>query len=192
MVGGPDYAAAPVATLVLRFDGRGNNILSLSVTEDVSGRYSEVTVLGQSHGTETAEGKHDIQHRETDPDVPGYRPLILVAGDCDGATEAKRRAPKALMDSRLEGLTLTALVRGHRVSEAGQPWTPGPRVQLVSEPHGLDAVYFLMGRTFLGGRDKGSITELVLKEDGVWLPELAKTGGKGKGKTASAGKVVDL
>ena len=96
------------------------------------------------------------------------------------------------MDSRLEGLTLTALVRGHRVSEAGRPWTPGQRVRLVSEPHGLDAVYFLMGRTFLGGRDKGSVTELTLKEDGVWLPELAKTGGKGKGKAANVGKVVDL
>ena len=132
VVGGPDYAAAPVATLVTRFDGKGNNVLSLAVTEDVSGRYSEVTVLGQSHGTETAEGKHDIQHRETDPDVPGYRPLILVAGDCDGATEAKRRAQKALMDSRLEGLTLTALVRGHRVSEGGKPWTPGQRVQTTS------------------------------------------------------------
>ena len=191
VVGGPDYAAAPVATLVTRFDGKGNNVLSLAVTEDVSGRYSEVTVLGQSHGTETAEGKHDIQHRETDPDVPGYRPLILVAGDCDGATEAKRRAQKALMDSRLEGLTLTALVRGHRVSEGGKPWTPGQRVQLVSEPHGLDATYFLMGRTLLGGRDKGTLTELVLKEDGVWLPELAKTGGKGKGKTKE-GRVVDL
>ncbi|MGE4539206.1 MAG: phage baseplate assembly protein [Desulfovibrio sp.] len=193
VVGGPDYAAAPVATLVMRLDGQGNNVLSLAVTEDVSGRYSEVTVLGQSHGTETADGKHDIQHRETDPDVPGYRPLILVAGDCDGAAEAKRRAQKALMDSRLEGLTLTALVRGHRVSDGGKPWTPGQRVRLVSEPHGLDATYFLMGRAFLGGRDKGSVTELTLKEDGVWLPALAKTGGsKGKGKTASAGKVVDL
>ncbi|UJX40878.1 phage tail protein [Desulfovibrio sp. JY] len=192
VVGGPDYAAAPVATLVMRFDGTGNNVLSLAVTEDVSGRYSEVTVLGQSHGTETTDGKHDIQHRETDPDVPGYRPLILVAGDCDGAAEAKRRAQKALMDSRLEGLTLTALVRGHRIALGGKPWTPGQRVRLVSEPHGLDATYFLMGRTFLGGRDKGGVTELTLKEDGVWLPALAKTGGTSKGKTASVGKVVDL
>ncbi len=194
VVGGPDYAAEPVATLVLRFDGQGNNVLSLAVTEDVSGRYSEVTVLGQSHGTEADDGKHDIKHRETDPDVPGYRPLILVAGDCDGAAEAKRRAQKALMDSRLEGLTITALVRGHRIGEdgQGQPWRPGQRVQLVSEPHGLDATYFLMARSFLGGRDKGGVTELTLKEDGVWLPELAKAGGTGKGKTASAGKVVDL
>ncbi|QAZ67028.1 phage baseplate assembly protein [Solidesulfovibrio carbinolicus] len=193
VVGGPDYTAAPVATLVMRQSGQGNNVLSLAVTEDVSGRYSEVTVLGQAHGTETTDGQHNIKHQETDADVPGYRPLILVAGDCDGAAEAKRRAQKTLMDSRLEGFTITARVRGHRVSESGKPWTPGQRIQVVSEPHGLDATYFLMARTFLGGRDKGSITELTLKEDGVWLPELAKiSGGKGKGKAASAGKVVEL
>jgi len=196
VVGGPDYAAAPVATLVLRFAGQDNNVRSLTVNEDVSGRHSEVTVLGQSHGYEGQDGKHNIKHQATDPDVPGYRPLILVAGDCDDAAEAKRRAQKALMDSRLEGFTITALVRGHRTGGPGQgdPWKPGQRVRVVSEPHGLDGVYFLLARTFLGGRDKGAVTELILKEDGVWLPELAKTSpkSKGKGKTANKGKVVDL
>lgn len=70
----------------------------------------------------------------------------------------------------------------------------GPRVlkDMAAHGYGLNATYFLMARTFLGGRDKGSITALTLKEDGVWLPELVKTSG-GKGKAAkSAGKVVEL
>ncbi|GFK94417.1 hypothetical protein NNJEOMEG_02262 [Fundidesulfovibrio magnetotacticus] len=192
VVGGPDYTAAPVATLVVRLDGKGNNTLSLAVREDVSGRYSEVTVLGQTHGTEDKEGRHDIMHRETDPDVPGYRPLIIPEGECDNQEEAARRARKQLADSRLEGFEITARVRGHRVGGAsGEPWRPGQRVQVVSEPHGLDGVYFLMKRTFTGGRDSGKITELVLKEDGVWLPELA-SGFKSKKKGKKALEVVEL
>ncbi|GAB6035829.1 phage tail protein [Fundidesulfovibrio butyratiphilus] len=197
VVGGPDYAAAPVATLAMRFDGKQNNVLSLALCEDVSGRYSEVSVLGQSHGDETAEGRHNIMHRETDADVPGYRPLILAEGQCDDAAEAARRAKKKLADSRLEGWTLTALVRGHRTGgQTGAPWKPGQRVHVVSEPLGLDSVYFLMKRAFVGGKDRGRVTELTLKEDGVWLPELAagaNAGGAGGGKKGKgAGEVVDL
>lgn len=198
VVGGPDYGSAPVATLVTALDGKGNNTLSLSVREDVTGRYSEVTVLGQTHGTEEQEGKHDIMHRETDPDVPGYRPLIIPAGECDNVREAERRARKRLMDSRLEGFDILARVRGHRVGghqqgkEFGEPWRPGMRVHVVSEPHGLDGVYFLMKRTFLGGKDRGRITELGLKEDGVWLPELAGKATSGKKGKKGPGEVVDL
>ena len=193
VVGGPDYAAAPVATLVTTFDGKGNNTLSLSVREDVSGRYSEVTVLGQTHGTEDQEGKNSIMHRETDPDVPGYRPLIIAEGECDDVAEAERRARKTLMDSRLEGFEIAARVRGHRVGgQSGEPWKPGQRVHVLSEPHGLDGVYFLMKRVFIGGKDRGRVTELTLKEDGVWLPELAdKATTRKKGKQGP-GEVVDL
>ena len=169
-------------------------MLSLAVNEDVSGRYSEVTVLGQAHGTEGTEGKHNILHRETDPDVPGYRPFIITEGECDDAGEAKRRAKKELMDSRLQGFGITARVRGHRVggpSGEGIPWKPGQRVQVVSEPHGLDGTYFLMKRTLTGGRDRGRVTELVLREDGVWLPELADKTSKKKGKKGP-GEVVEL
>lgn len=191
VVGGPDYAAAPVATLVCRLDGKGNN-MRLTVRQDVSRRYSEVTVLGQSHGTEGQDGKHDIMWKETDPDVEGYRPLIIAEGQCDDVAEAKRRAKKTLMDGRLEGFELSASVRGHRVGgQTGEPWRPGMRVSVVSEPHGLDAVYFLMKRSFLGGRDRGRYTELTLKEDGVWLPELAKTRSKA-GKSKGGGEAVDL
>lgn len=199
VVGGPNYGAAPVATLVMTVDGKGNNVKSLNVRENVTGRYSEVTVLGQTHGTEDEEGKHDIMHRETDPDVPGYRPLIIPAGECDNVEEAKRRAKKKLMDSRLEGFDMVATVRGHRVGgyqqgrESGEPWRPGMRVHVVSEPHGLDAVYFLMKRTFLGGRDRGRITELGFKEDGVWLPELADKATSSKKKNKQGpGETVDL
>lgn len=195
VVGGPDYVTPPVADLVLRLDGLGNNVKSVNVVDDVSGRHSEVSVLGQTHGTESASGQHNLVAVERDTGVDGYRPLILTDSDVDSQAEATRRARKAIADSRLEGFTIEVCVRGHRAG-SGEPWRPGQRVRLISEPHGLDAIYYMMRRSFLGGRDRGTTTELTLKEDGVWLPDLAvsaKTGkGKGKGKTKSAGRVVDV
>ena len=49
VVGGPDYTTAPIAELVLRVSGDNNNIKSLEVERNMAARYSEVTVLGQSH-----------------------------------------------------------------------------------------------------------------------------------------------
>jgi prophage tail gpP-like protein len=115
--------------------------------------------------------------------------LIEHDSDVDSQAEASRRARKRIADSRLEGLTIEACVRGHRTGD-GEPWRPGQRVRLVSEPHGLDGIYFLMKRSFLGGRDRGTITELTLKEDGVWLPDLATSSKKSKGKKTLT--VVDL
>jgi len=191
VVGGPDYTTPPVADLVMRFDGQGNNILSLNVIDDVSGRHSEVTVLGQTHGTESATGQHNLLAVERDDGVPGYRPLILTDSDVDSQAEASRRARKAIADSRLEGLTIEAVVVGHR-TEGGEPWRPGQRVRLVSEPHGIDGVYYMMKRVFLGARERGTLTELTFKEDGVWLPDLAAAAKSKKSKSKKTLRVPDL
>ncbi len=174
VLGGPDYSATHIGGLVLRFDGLGNNVLVLSVQETTEGRYSEVTVLGQSHGTETADGAHDIKAVVRDASVTWYRPLIVVDPDCDSVDIAKRRARKLLTDGRLSLFTIMATVRGHRVcgdNTNGVPWKPGQRVRVYSEPHGIDGTYFLMQRTFISSKSQGQITELTLKEDGVWLPD---------------------
>ena len=75
-----------------------------------------------------------------------------------------------LSDWRLEGFTLTATVGDHK-TEAGVLWQPGQRVHVIDEEHGIDAVFFLMGRRFSLSRHGGTQTELRLKEDGVWTPD---------------------
>lgn len=57
----------------------------------------------------------------------------------------------------------------------------------MSEPDGIDAVYFLMARTFVGGRGQGTETVLTLKEDGAWVldadpPKKKQGAGKKDGK----------
>jgi len=171
VVGGPDYSATPVAGLILRMDKADeNNVLSLEVETSVSERYSEVTVLGQTPGDELEDGQNCLRATARDADMSGIwkRPMVTVDHGADGEAICRSRARKLLADSRLTGLTITARVHGHRIGDGGALWRPGQRVALVSEPHGLDGVFFLMARRFSLDRQEGTVTTLTLKEDKVW------------------------
>lgn len=236
VIGGPDYTTAPVATLVLNLDGRGNNLLDLSETSSIDGTYSELTVLAQGHaqGKKAADlaivdvdtfsaasvtvddsddgdevdddsdtamnigspetGFHGMKAVERDPTVPYYRPQIIVVSDADNLEQVRYRARKAISDARLAGYDLTAIVKGHR-TETGQLWQPGQRIRIKSEPHGIDSIYFLMGREFSGGRPDSTVTTLRLKEDGIWIVDAypkKRKGRKRKGKKKNEVAIVDV
>ncbi|HIA9555377.1 TPA: phage baseplate assembly protein [Klebsiella pneumoniae] len=205
VIGGPDYTAAPVATLVMRRSGEGNNLLSLTDESSMERSFSQLTVLAQGHAhstnnkkelgiidvsssdsltvsgdTDTTEteldtglpetGQHGLQFVVEDPTVTYYRPQVVIMHDADDLEQVRYRARKMMADARLEGYSLIARVQGHRTSD-GVLWEPGQRIHVISEPHGIDAVYFLMGREFTGGRPGGAVTTLRLKEDGIWIPD---------------------
>lgn len=168
VVGGPDYNAAPVASLILREDGTGNNVEWFDEDLSISERHSDVTVLGQSHGTHLSMGKNALKVTVKDPAVTVYRPKVYVDHDAPNLAATEARARKIISDSALHAHTLRASVRGHRTSD-GLLWKPGQRVHVIWEEYGVDAVYFLMGRRFTGGRTGGTRTTMTLKEDGVWI-----------------------
>lgn len=171
VIGGPDYTTPPVGTLVMRYDGKGNNIVDLVHDESIARRYSQTTVLAQCHGRDEEDGQNAMRATVSDPQIALYRPKIIITHDAQSQQEVDFRARKAQADARLAGFTLTVIVKGLRAPN-GQPWTPGQRVHLVSEPHDLDAVFFLMKRNFSGGSlGVGEKTTLTLKEDGVWIPD---------------------
>lgn len=183
IIGGPDYSAPPVARLAMKRDGSGN-LLGLTHTRSIAGRYSQVTVLAQGHGTHEHDGVHNRKGTSTDSGFALYRPLIRMMSDTDSDGEATARARKLLSDSRLKALTLTATVRGVRTPD-GLPWTPGQRVAITSEVHGIDGIFFMMSRTVRGGRGQPLTTTLTLKEDGVWTPDaFPRSRHKRKGKQA--------
>lgn len=196
VVGGPDYTKAPVASLVMKRNGRGNNLLRLGYTRSMAERYSEVTVLGQAHGTRTEAGQNAIRATVRDQGVSLYRPKVVIDHDADNRQTANSRARKIISDSRLKGRTLSAKVKGHRTSD-GVLWAPGQRVHIISEPHRIDAVYFLMARKFSGGRGEGKVTSLTLKEDGVWVLDAhphkrAKKRAKGRTSKGEILEIVDV
>lgn len=228
VVGGPDYSAEPVATLVLKNDGVGNNVLSLEDDRSINGCFSELTALAQCHarkadskskdtaplpvdiwnddgsvklirsdsgGSDDGQtGKNAMKATATDPTVTYYRPQIITVGDSDSAEQLDYRAKKALSDARLSGWDISAEVEGHRTA-GGVLWQPGQRVHIISEPHELDAVFFLMGRQFSGGRN-GQTTSLRFKEDGVWIPDAFPREKKRRHRRGKKGKndvaVVDV
>lgn len=232
VIGGPDYTAAPVATLVMRRSGEGNNLLSLTDESSMERSYSRLTVLAQGHAhstnnkkelgiidvssttpltvaedTDTADtteteldtglpetGQHGLTFTVEDPTVTYYRPQVVVMHDADDLEQVRYRARKMMADARLEGYSLIARVQGHRTSD-GVLWEPGQRIHVISEPHGIDAVYFLMGREFTGGRPGGAVTTLRLKEDGVWIPDAwpkKKKARKGRKKKKLETGIVDV
>lgn len=171
VIGAPDYTTAPVADLILRWNGEGNNVLRLRRTRSLHHSYSEITVLGQSAGSGDV-GHNDIKGTASDDTVPLYRPRTVIDGNCESTALATRRATKLIADSKMARDTLVASVAGHRVAGSGgpgKPWAPGMRVHVLSEPHGVDAVYFVIRRTFTRSRGAGAGTELHLVPDGSWL-----------------------
>lgn len=196
VVGGPRYDTPPVATLVLRTDGKGNNVLRLAERRSMAERYSEVTVLGQSHasGTDLGErdGRHNIKATVLDDGIMSYRPKILVDHEAVNSDIARARGRKMIGDARLKGYTLNALVRGHRTDD-GVLWAPGQRVTVKSEPHRIDGVYFLMARRFTCDKANGQRTLLTLKEDGVWVLDAHPSQRRHRrGKNSLPGKIIDL
>lgn len=195
VIGGPDYTKEPVADLVIRFNGDNNNVEQLHFNQSVARRYSEVTVLGQSNS-----GKHNIKATAKDAGIKVYRPLTVVEGDIESVAEAQKRARKIISDSRLDALTITVTVKGHR-NENGVLWTPGQRVNVLSEPDGIENVYFLMARRFTLSESDAPRTELTLKEDGAWVldakpskakKEAGKKRKKGKRKRKSDSAPVEI
>lgn len=201
VVGGPDYSAPPVATLLMyRNESRRarNNLISLNLRESVAGRYSHVTVLGQTHGTDSEQGKHALKFTAVDEGMPVYRPRIVIDHEADTPAICESRARKLIADTRLKGFTLSATVAGHRIYAPGQPghgalWQPGIRMRVISEPHYINGVYFLMARRFTGGRDQEPRTLLTLKEDKAWVLDAHPHKNRHRrGKNEATGQIVDL
>lgn len=173
VVGGPDYSTPPVGRLVLgdmALSSTDQRIERLSETDTVARRYSEVTVLGQCHGTDSEEGRHAVRQTAKDTAVAIYRPKIVIDYEADTPAVALTRATKLIADSRIAAYTAQVVVKGHRAPN-GKPWQPGQRVDVLAPSHDLDCTLFVIGRKFNGGRTAPSTTTLTLKKDKTWIPE---------------------
>lgn len=192
IIGGPDYSVPPVATLIMRRNGKGNNVESITRTRNVTDHFSPITVLGQTHGTESTSGKNNIKGEAKDSAANFNRPQIITDHEVDNQQLATNRARKLMADSMLSAFDLHITVSGHRILPTNKLWEPGQRVQVESEPHGIKGIFFLMGRKFSKSRDGGTRTQLRLKQDGLWtLDAYPHKRRYRKGKNSSgAGEII--
>ncbi|PTQ68137.1 phage baseplate assembly protein [Pseudomonas sp. GV071] len=176
VIGGPDYNAAPVHTLVMRLDGKGNNVSSLSVRRSFPSRYSKITVLAQ-HGQYDTDDlnpeRGQLSATVQDTTVPGNRACVVQIA-AEKPEEVSAAALELMSVSKLESLEIQAVVQGHR-NAAGSVWAPGQRVIVRSEPHGLDGTFFLMSRKLSLARTGGATTLLRLRADKTWKANTTST-----------------
>lgn len=201
VIGGPDYTAEPVATLVMNRNGQGNNLISLNERSSIVGMYSELTVLAQGHAqgkkTQTlidvdsatfaaalTDDDSDMVESVGSPET-GFHALKHVVRD----QSVPYFRPQIMVVGDADNLEQVqyrarkamadARLSGFELiaevkghrTESGKLWTPGQRVRIKSEPHNIDQIFFLMGREFTLSRTEGKLTVLRFKEDGIWIPD---------------------
>ncbi len=173
----PDYTSAPVARLVnaasstWRQDG---NVLESVYVDDVTGRYTEVTVLGQGKGSDTLFGGSVAHLRgvATDTDLAArglVRPLVLDDGDIRSSSEATARAEWEISHRRYQGRSLEYVVSGHGPS-LQEVWSLDSMVQVHDELAGISDTWWLAGYRLLRDTRHGTRTALTLRPPNALLP----------------------
>jgi prophage tail gpP-like protein len=174
VVSRPDYQRAPVGRLILRYDGARNNLLQLRIRRTAATRYTDVTVLGQHAAFDPDSWQanrvslrgHAVDRQATERGI--YRPYVVVDPACESQRQADRRAEAILADAAFGSFEAVAVVRGWRAPD-GSVWAAGRRVDLTSEPHGIDGTFFIRGRRLSLSRTRGKQTELRICMDNTWL-----------------------
>lgn len=163
----------------------GGNLLRFSLSSSMKDRFSEVTVKGQSAGSDTWDGPGNAQAKgtATDPNVPRYRPLTVIAEQEEfGSATTRARHEVAVRYGK--GHQARALVNGWYAGT--ELWQPNCLADILDSSGQAMATWLIVNVSWHMD-DRGCLTELSLspKEAYELLPEMPK-GAKGKkGKEAS-------
>ncbi len=164
--GRPKATGAPAYSLVCKCgDGAGNNVLDGELVDDISQRYSKVTVMGSRQGREddgSDPTKVNTAASVTDEDFPFYKPFVAVDNNDEQGPAMRARA--IMEQQKFKGFQLKYRVPGH--TQNGRAWTVNELAKVVDEVTGVDGVYLVYGRTLEMSR-AGVFTELKLSYPGI-------------------------
>jgi len=183
----------PVGTAVRLVQGL--NILSLSGSHDVTGRFSSYIVKGQSAGDDELNGKPAAAAKgdASDPAVKRHRPLVIVAEDQVDGAAAKRRAEWEATVRAARAQEAQVIVLGWRRGD-GALWEPGQRVELDAPAALMTAELLVAGVGFrLGESGRSAELRLVRPEAYSQLPvpeeaEASRIRKKGTARKPDEGK----
>lgn len=164
--GRPKAKGEPAFTLTCLESGEGNNVLEGEEIDDISKRYSKITVIGQQQGQE--DFGQDTSHLHTkataeDKDFPFYKPF--VAKDNNDSQSPAMHARFLLEQQRHQGYQLHYQVQGH--SQNNKNWQINELCQVRDEALDIDGVFLVYGRTLERSRNGGTITSLKLGPPGL-------------------------
>jgi prophage tail gpP-like protein len=163
--GRPKAGGEAAFSLTCNVDGNGNNTLEGEHLEDLSKRYSKLTVISQGQGwDEDGEdtGKVNVKVSRDNPDFPFYKPFVTrLTND----SQSPELAARLLLEKQLhDGFQLSYRVPRH--SQEGRNWTINELARVKDEKLGLDGTYLIFGRTFELTK-QGMFTRLRLGYPGV-------------------------
>jgi prophage tail gpP-like protein len=163
--GKPKDGGEPPYRLVMRkTNPRGNNVLEGTLMDDVSKRYSKITMVGQQQGLDIIDAASvSTKAVVTDSTFPFYKPY--VATDQNDSRSPKLHAQMLMERMKYEGFRLEYKVPGH--SQGGINWRINEMCRVTDEVLGLDGDYLIYGRTFELSKEQGVITTLKLGLPGM-------------------------
>jgi prophage tail gpP-like protein len=169
--GRPMVGGDPEFEINFTIDGIGNNVLSAEVDENLSRRWSKVTVVGQQQAA--AEDamevrKVNVSGTVTDPTFPFYKPFVQLSHN-DSQTP-KQHARLILEKMRYDGMRLSYDLPRH--SQGGRNFAVNRLIRVMDSVHNIDGkpidgVYLISGRTFRLDKENGPCTTLRLSPPGL-------------------------
>lgn len=164
--GKPREGGEPVFTITNRRDGRGNNVREGVFYNDISRRYSKITVIGQQQGVDSDAmdaTKTATRAVVTDNELPYYKPF--VARNNNDYQSPALHARMLLERQRHDGFQLFYKVPRH--SQDGRNWQINELCRVQDEIFNVDGVYLIYQRVLELTRQDGPITWLKLGPPGV-------------------------
>lgn len=153
-------------TIFTRKDGRGNNVKDATRYQDISGRYSKITVLGQQQGREEFgmdSRKVNTRASVTDPNFPYHKPFVTRNNNDDLSPALQARL--LLEKQRFESDQLFYKVPRH--ASGGRNWRINKLCRVTDEVFGIDGTYLIYNRVLAMDKQEGVITWLKLGPPGV-------------------------
>lgn len=139
-----------------------NNVLSASLTDDLSKRYSKITVVGQREGSDFIPAdSHDLSKTVADGSWPcAYSKHLVIQRECKTPQEALQLARIEMKKRIASAWRLKLDVIGH--SQDGNNYRANEACEAVIEPHGVSGKFIILGRRLTYSEAAGQKTALEL------------------------------
>lgn len=169
----PAYNQPPTYRIIRRFRSDPddpNNVLSGSRSDDVSARFSSVTVYGRSRGGDVRRAR--IAATVVDESAPYLKPLILHDQSIRTEEEARRRANAELTKRKTQSVRLEYMLAGHGQGyiDTSSDATVLYAIDTIATVHddvtGTYGDFYVVSRTFNKTRS-GTTTQLTLLPRGA-------------------------
>lgn len=163
--GRPKITGEPLFKVINRLDGNGNNVEGGEESDDISRRYSKITVVSQVQGHDEFgldTGKINVKKSVIDKVFPFYKPLVAKINNDSQTPELHARM--LFEKQRHDGYSLSYTAPLH--SQAGRNWAINELCTVNDEILDIKRTMLIFNRRFRKTK-QGSWTDIKLGPPGL-------------------------